>query len=569
MKKQFLLLLIVVYGMSPLMGMKNITSAFKKFKPQYIPIKGYPVKNIPYKQWDKNITIDGTLVKTPKVKGYRIKNSDFVPIKQETEDIPEAEYTEIPVSKKRTWGEYFKTIGNNSGFFKAKAQDTKRNFNQNVRKYSTQTNKSDKEMASFFRRELLIAKQQGGDKGVSTKYHQLAKQYHPDIRKDSGTAMKILNDTKEEVDKVSQKDINEHLNPQERTSTRGSTQGSRRRNMDDYYDINDIGDYLRWEAEYLKRKREEEEEEIRSGTIIQEAPLNQEELKVHADLLKYTDELERLRYIRWEIGAKKRKDDYSLYPDPDAYSVKIADGTIMYINKCALHDDFISGKAYHWYKSPSKGYARRIYRLQQQTLPKDFTHHVLFKDKVYNRLVSGLAVLYGRTRGAALIKDEKLFYDQKVSQAESELEIENMVKDQLKNYEEYVKACTYNGSANIDVAQIMYAPDSHAKSKELYDNTQTGFINGYYKVKNNYFSAIYDLFCNEYIEGNIHKYRVEPTPYPFLLLKSYFDALKNNSLSNDSPYSIKNLAHDILEYQKRKGYKVIKRSVWSKFTNLF
>lgn len=563
--------------MSPLIGMKQTSEkVFKKFKPQYIrgtlvkptkgyPAKGDPIKDIPYKRLNKNIIIDSTLVKTPKVKGYRIKNSDFVPIKQETEDIPEAEYTEMPVSKQRTWGEYFKTIGNNFGFFKAKAQNTKKNFNQSVRKYSTQAHRSEKELASFFRRELLIAKQQGGDKAVSTKYHQLAKQYHPDIRKDSGTAMKILNDTKEEVDKISQKDINEYLNPKERTATRESTQGSQRENAD-YYNWNNFnfGDYLRWEAEYLKRKREEEEEEIRSGTIIEEAPLNEEELKIHADLLKYTDEIERLHRLRWEVDVGKREGRKSDYPDLDAYGVKIADGTIMYINKCALRNDFVSGKNYHWYKSPSKGYARRMYRLQQQRLPKDFTNHPLFKEKVYNRLVSGLAVLYGRARGNALIKDESVFNP--MAQAENEIEIENMIKDQLKDYEEEAKVLTYNGAGEIEGVQMQYT--YHPKAKEFIDKP-IGFINGYYNVSNNYFAGIYDLFCNEYIVGNIHKYHVEPTPYPFLLLKSYFDALKNNSLPKDSPYSIKNLAHDILEYQKRKGYKVIKRSAWSNFTNLF
>lgn len=576
MKKKFLLLFIVMYCVSPLIGMKQTSQkVHKKFKPRYIPgtlvspVKGYPVKNIPYKQWDKNITIDGTLVKIPKVKGYPIKNSDFVRIKQEIEDIPEAEYTETPVSKKRTWGEYFRTIGNNFGFFRAKAQNTEKKFNQRVRKYSTQTNKSDKELSSFLRRELLIEKQQGGEKAVSTKYHQLAKQYHPDIRKDSGTAMKILNDAKEEVDKIDQKNINKYLNPQEQNSTKRSNQGSRRKDINDYYNINDIQDYLRWEAEYLKRKKEEEEEDVRSGTIIQEAPLNQEELKVHDNLLQYTNELERIYSIQWEKSANKSKDSYVQYPDPDSYNIKIADGTIMYINRCALYQDFINSKAYHGNESPSKGYARRIYRLQQQTLPKDFTNHILFKQKVYDRLVSGLAALYGRTRGNALIKDKKLFSDQKISQAENELEIENMIKDQLKNYEECVKACSYNGSPNIDSANILYTPNSHAKSKELWDNAKTGFINGYYNDKNNYFAAIYDLFCNEYIEGNIHKYNVEPTPYPFLLLKSYFDALENNSLPNDNPYSIKNLARDIIKYQKDKGYKVIKQSIWSKFTNLF
>lgn len=563
MKKKFLSLLIVIYCVSPLMGMKQTSEkVYKKFKPEYIrgilvnPIKGYPVKNIPYKSWDKNITINGTLVKTPKVKGYRIKNSDFVPIKQETEDIPEAEYAEIPVSKKRTRGEYFRTRGSNFGFFKAKAQNTERNFNQRVRKYSTQTHRSEKELKSFFRRELLIAKQQGGEKAVSTKYHQLARKYHPDIKKDSGTAMKILNDTKEEVDKIDQK-------------------GSRRDNMYDYHDFNydfnnfNYEDLLHRQAEYLKKKRQEEkEEDIRSGTILEEAPLNKEELKIRADLLKYADDLKILHRARWEIEVGGREGKISSFPDPEAYSVKIADGTIIYINKCALYDNFMTDEDFEkdrdWHKSPAKDFARRIYRLQQQTLPKDFTNHPLFKEKVYNRLVSALAVLYGRARGDALIKDENL--RNKVSRAENELEIEHMITDQLKDYEEEVRVLTYNDSANIEYVQMQYT--YHPKAKELADKP-IGFINGYYNISNNFFAGIYDLYCNEYVVGNIHKYHVEPTPYPFLLLKCYFDALKNNSLPKNNPYSIKNLSSDILEEQERKGYKLIDRSVWSKFSNLF
>ena len=120
-----------------------------------------------------------------------------------------------------------------------------------------------------------------------------------------------------------------------------------------------------------------------------------------------------------------------------------------------------------------------------------------------------------------------------------------MIKDQLKDYEEYVRSCTYNGANHIDGVSIFFTPSENSKSKELHERTSTGFVNGYYKGRSNHFAAIYDLFCNEYIVGNINSYRVEPTPDPFLLLKSYFDALKNNSLPNDSPYAIKNLRHDI------------------------